>query len=549
MRRRLAHQAALVAAGLTLTVVQHWVTVGYGFYYDDYHFIHPYGAPEVLAAFHGPWDASGIETAYYRPLTICLYAARFYFLGLNSAAYHVLTLAMFAAAAAGLGLFVLRATSSFAAGLLATAVLVVHPGMPYSAVAWITNQMHVAETLVILAALGWWFAVRRRPAVWWTPLIALQLAVLMIKEDGIMLLPAVVSLHLLRRWLVERDLPGVPVAFLGAAVLAGGALLFVRQAALQGAAHTRLPSLEQAQYNVGRGLSAAFRLLPARRPLQSEASWFVLLVPLAALAAWKRIPPPVRFVFLAGAVVGVLFDLPFIFIVKAEQLHLVSLGASLCLAGAAAGLLEAARPSRLAQAVVAAVLVCGISLLAAVSRNITRDFEPFSAPVLATDRHAEGWAAVPLELREYLARKRLGDTASVDPNPSHQLPLVGFGLHGVEIDPHGVGVRWMSQAAADLYVRRDLRLITIPLRHEIGAFREPARVHVIADGRVATELVLSDDAWHPVTVALSPRAVPRLGGMHRVQIRIDRAWVPAQMIPGSTDTRTLGLQVGPIALR
>jgi hypothetical protein len=70
----------------------------YGFYYDDYHFVRPYPAHEVRAAFHGPWDASGIETPYYRPLTICVYAARFAVLGLNAPAYHVLSLMLFVAA-------------------------------------------------------------------------------------------------------------------------------------------------------------------------------------------------------------------------------------------------------------------------------------------------------------------------------------------------------------------------------------------------------------------------------------------------------------------
>ena len=67
---------AIVLAGV-LTWLVHGITIGYGFHYDDYHFVHPYSRTDVLAAFHGPWDPAGIETGYFRPLTICLYAARF----------------------------------------------------------------------------------------------------------------------------------------------------------------------------------------------------------------------------------------------------------------------------------------------------------------------------------------------------------------------------------------------------------------------------------------------------------------------------------------
>ena len=43
--------------------------------------------------------------------------------------------------------------------------------MPYALVAWISNQMHLLETLVILLALLWWNAVRARHLLWWAPLV------------------------------------------------------------------------------------------------------------------------------------------------------------------------------------------------------------------------------------------------------------------------------------------------------------------------------------------------------------------------------------------
>jgi hypothetical protein len=166
MRNRLSALCAvlvvLVAGGLTVLQFHH--TIDYGFDYDDYHFVRPYSRSDVLRAFHGPWDASGIEVPFYRPLTIALYAARFAAFALNSEAYHILSLAMFATVAAIVGRFAMQAFGRPWAGVLATTLFVSHPSFPYSAVVWVTKQMHLLQMLVVLSALAWWFRVRRRPA-------------------------------------------------------------------------------------------------------------------------------------------------------------------------------------------------------------------------------------------------------------------------------------------------------------------------------------------------------------------------------------------------
>ena len=51
------------------------------------------------------------------------------------------------------------------------------------------------------------------------------------------------------------------------------------------------------------------------------------------------------------------------------------------------------------------------------------------------------------------------------------------------------------------------------------------------------------------TVPLRAGDVPRLSGMHRIRITIDHAWRPSEVIPGSTDERLLGLQIGELVVR
>src|SRR5262249_23462477 len=285
---------------------------------------------------------SGIETAYYRPLTICLYAERFAVLGLNARANHAASLLLFVVAATLFAVFVAEISGTALAGLIAATAFVVHPGMPYSAVAWVTNQMHLADLIVVLAALISCFQVRSPGPWWWIPLVVFQAGAFMIKEDGVMLIPTIVALHILRKYIAERDLPHAPWAFLLAASMTGVVLLFVRSSALAGVPPHRLPSFDQALTNWTRAFNGAFRLVPAKRPWQSTASWCATLAPLAAIACWRLLSRPVRFALAAGVALALLFELPFAYIVKPEQLHVVATGAALTLTAAITGLLQAA---------------------------------------------------------------------------------------------------------------------------------------------------------------------------------------------------------------
>ena len=238
---------------------------------------------------------------------------------------------------------------------------------------------------------------------------------------------------------------------------------------------------------------------------------------------------------------------PFVLVTKGEQLHLVALGAALVIAGSALTLASAAR-SRAVAVCTAAVLTIGAAAMAAVARHISTDFEPFGPIVLAHDRIVEGWAAVPDELRAYLARKREpGERPSA--NPADALDTVLFGVHGPEMNPTGLRVRWMAAARTEVLVNRRAREVVVPLRHEAGAFREPALVEVFANGRHVDTLELRDGAWRMSRVPVRSADAPRFWRMHRIALVLRRTWVPAEIIPGSADRRTLGLQIGDISYR
>ena len=547
--RQLAFALLLLLVASVSTFLLHRQTLSYGFDYDDYHFVRPYSRAEVIAAFRGPWDSAGIERPYYRPLTIAFYAARFELLGINATAHHAVSLVLFSIAATLAGYFALRMSASILIGSLTTLLYVVHPAMPYSLVAWVTNHMHLMESIAILGGLIWWDIARTRGMVWWLPLLGFAIGAFLIKEDGIMLLPSIFVLHAIRRHIGDERLPPIPRAFVVTTVVVLVLLLGLREWALASRSAARLPETNAALRNYLRGLNGLLRLVPADRSWQLAASWFVSLAPLGALALWRWLPREARVTMTSGMVIALLFNLPFVFITKAEQMHLVALGAVLLLAGACGGLLLVAS-GRISRAAVGITCAAGVAFLSAVARDIARDFAPYGPVVLSHDVMVRGWAAVPTDLREYVVRKQApGAPQSLSPDPSLALQSVMFGTHGPERSPDGVVYRWMSGRQVEILIRQGTRKVTIPLRHAIEVFREPARVRVSSDGRDVDEMTLETSEWRMSTTAIASDRTSGWMRMHRLVITIDHAWRPMEIIPGSRDDRMLGLQIGEVQLR
>lgn len=539
---------ALYATGLVLlaaaaTFALYRETLDYGFHYDDYVLVRPHSLDEVLASFRGSWDTTGVMVPFYRPVTVAFHALRFEAFGLDARLHHALSLALFAACAALAGWLSFRVTGRLLAGAAGTLLFAAHPAMPYSVAAWVTNQMHLIATLTVLVALAWWHAARCRPFVWWVPLLVLGAIAFLIKEDGAMLLPCIVLVHGILRRVGEPRLQPVPRGFIIAAVALVAGLLVARTLALEGVGGYGRPTLGRAWFNYWGGLQKLLRLVPADRPWQPAASGFATLLPVAALFAWRRSSPGSRACMTMGFGMALVFNLPFALVTKAEQMHLVATGAVLMLTGAASVLFDAVHRSW-ARTIVVATIGAGVLASAAVARHITTDFDPFGPLVLARDDIVREWTAVPAQIHEYLARKRAAGRGHISPNPIDELPYVVFGAHGLETSPDGIRYQWMARRRADIFVFREARRIAIPLRHEVGAFREPAAAVVELEGRTVDRIRFETGAWRQSTFALAGTEPP-----YAVRVSIERLWYPARIIPNSNDPRALGLQIGEVVLR
>ena len=144
--------ATTVAAVVGVGVV-YLGQVDTGLYYDDYHLVRPLRPLELRRVWFGSWDVTGIERPFYRPITTYLFALRFGLFGLNTAALHAVSLIGHALCAGFAGWFLRREGLSIGAAVFGAWLYAIHPLFPYAQVSWITNQMHLAESLLVLIGL------------------------------------------------------------------------------------------------------------------------------------------------------------------------------------------------------------------------------------------------------------------------------------------------------------------------------------------------------------------------------------------------------------
>jgi hypothetical protein len=238
---------------------------------------------------------------------------------------------------------------------------------------------------------------------WW-PVFALQLIAFGFKEDTIVLVPLVLVLTGFRA-LMLRDvrLPPWPIVALGFVTPIGLFALRYKMLGVLGG-YGAPPSAAKAWINFSNGLIGVLRQVPVKRPWQPFVSVFsqtVLCV--GGLASFFRRDR--AYLFFSGLAIAVFFNLPFIFVSKAEQFHLLALGAVIALAAAMDAIVGIV-PTLFRLRMLAAVGTVAASLSSLpVTRNIVRDFEPCSDGTLYVDDLTVGWWVRPPEIQAWMKAK------------------------------------------------------------------------------------------------------------------------------------------------
>ena len=221
-----------------------------------------------------------------------------------------------------------------------------------------------------------------------------------------MLLPAIVTVHALTRRVAEPDLRPMPWLFLGLTGRPRGVALRLavecpgRAGRLRPAHRPRrmdqpdARTLRRVQAGTGRPTMARRRKLVRNTPPAGRDCLVALDLGWRARVPARRHGDRVPLQSAVRARHQTRADVP-------RQ----RIGAAITLTGAAVGFLDLAARARARRPFTAIVAVrfssAGLASFVAVTRDITRDFEPFGPIVLSHDDFVRTWGPVPPELREY----------------------------------------------------------------------------------------------------------------------------------------------------
>ncbi len=120
---------------------------------------------------------------------------------------------------------------------------------------------------------------------------------------------------------------------------------------------------------------------------------------------------------------------------------------------------------------------------------------------------------------------------------------LSYGLFASETDPSGTPFRW-SGPEATLFVDGRARVVEIPIAGVPVPSGPPLQLELWVDGRLANRISVGPQ-WQRLRTLLPAEPSVR---PHRIDLSVSPSWVPAEMFPGSTDHRVLGVKVGEITV-
>lgn len=515
--------------GRLLAVAAAAVAVFYGrawqfdLHCDELLFIRPWSAAELTGVFHGTWEPQGVASVFFRPLTSWFFAGTFELFGVSASAHLVLSLALLAAVTFLLALFVARESGSGSLGALTAIIYAIHPNNPWSAGVWVMNDFHKLAALIIFSALLLWRGVRHRPTAAWWPLLLLAAAAFLIKEDNIVLIPALLTLQWLRaRWANDVRAPTRGLWAIGATFSA--ALWTGRWLALQRLGGLPLPSsIEAVARNLVRG---PFYVLIGQVNTSDGVTLAAALG--GALAAGviavaiARLPREQRWVPAVALIVMAWYVAPLALASGITRYYVVTLCGSILLAHAVFSLWT--HSSNFYRRAAVAVLVGAVSLVAVRRQQaLLSDFAVCGRlPMQCRNYLLEDLPALPPEMRAFTmnmpASCRAGERERLDQSDS-----LTWGLGGLAIDTmSGGGARAAGPHIVAL-LRASAATATMRIRHPDATSAAPIDVSININGRDVTALHLTSPDWTAATVALTGGWRTWLRGMHRSDIRVTSA--------------------------
>lgn len=493
---------------------------------DDLLMIRPWSPAELAGVWHGTWEPQHTLAVFFRPLASWFFAGTFDLFGVHAAAHLALSLVLLTLVVFALALFVARESGSSPLGALTAVIYAAHPNTPWSTGVWIQNDVHKLAALTVLGALLVWQRIRHRTTLAWWPIVPLIAAGFLIKEDTLMLIPALLTAQWARSRLVH-DVPPPPPALWMSGVALGVALASWRWDALRQLGGFAWPSsIEKAARNLLRGpyyamtgqgnASTGFSLVELAAGTIAIA---VIAITIARLPRVRQWPAVVALILMAWC------DAPLVLISSATRYYIVTMAGAIVLATVVAGLWSAAsNPFRR----IASGVVFGVLLIAAGTRQQAM-LDGFAVcgrlPANCRSWMLESIPKLPPEARSYVADMPAGCRAAV-PRRLDDGDVLTWGLGGSVVDTMtGLRAREADTHIVAL-VRASATSATLAVRHPLASAAAPIDVAIDANGHEAARLHLTSDQWIETTITLPAGWRTWLRGMHRADVRVSAAGSP-----------------------
>lgn len=394
-----ARGAAAAIAALILALYGR--TLGYGLVWDDFAALRHRPVSALAGAWTGAWDPGGVWPDFYRPLSIALYDAMFRLFGHNAPWLHAVNLAELFLAAWLLRAFVRRETASDTLGFVAGVLLIAHPETPTSLAAWISQQFHLVGLLWVLTAALLWQRARHRDAGSWSLVLLTITAGALMKEDIVLVAPALVVWQMIRaRTVGDVARPTRPVVTLVVVwLIAYGC---VRTLALHALGGYQLKSVARVLLNLIDGpiLSFGMQWIPEAHEISvitgiGVAAWLLLAWRLRHTAA-----PQLTALAQYGVSLAAFANLPLALASSHTRMYLMDTGAVLTLT-AAAGIVVGGRASLTPRVWKRLVIVTVIAAIAMTRANwvSTNAFAPCAGPTIDRNIEALSWEITGEEAR------------------------------------------------------------------------------------------------------------------------------------------------------
>lgn len=387
----------LVAVASVVILLLYARTLQFGLYWDDFDDLRPWTWSGLVSTFTGhyqPWERQ--EIIFYRPLTSVYFAVASTLFGFNTTALHVIPLCTLTIASTLIGMFIQREAGSLRAGVIGTILYATHPLTATAIGPWIANQYQGFVVIAVLSALLIWQS-RAREGLRVAPALAVALvAAAWFKEDGLMLGPAILAVHVVR----ARIVGDVPMPSRRAVLMLLGittALILWRALWLTSLFGYGLSE----PWMMAANLSRAWRYALVWHTGPALLRLIVTLVKVALLigAVWqiasRRRDAPARLV-LAGLALMLMMDLPLALVSSENRWHVMGLAAVLITAGSVIAI-----PVRAQWAVVAVVA----TVFAAAASERIDGFAPCSRASLEHYKWVMTLPELPVEMHNWLATR------------------------------------------------------------------------------------------------------------------------------------------------